>query len=118
MYMQQWFESDTGIPVYAGGMANWRPFDTASRLLAGPPGDYKPDWFGDSNVYLGPAMMLDEIRQRVGDATFEELAKAWPAEHENQNVDRETFTRWVNDKTGLNLTPLINRWLDSPITPS
>jgi aminopeptidase N len=116
-YMQQWFERESGMQVVGGGMSAWRIIDSASRLVAGPPGDYDPAWFGDSNVYLGPAMMLDRIRQRVGDETFEELVAAWPAEHENANVDRETFTTWINDKTGQNLTPLIDRWLDSPITP-
>jgi aminopeptidase N len=117
MYMQQWFEREIGIPVFGDGLSKWRDVDNASRLLAGPPGDYDPEWFGDNNVYLGPAMMLDRIRQQVGDAAFEQLVKAWPAEHENQNVDRADFTRWVNAETGRNLTPLINLWLDSPTTP-
>ncbi len=117
MYMQQWFETDTGRPPYAGGISQWRSYDNQSRLSSGPPGDYDPMSFADTNVYLGPAMMLDEIRKRIGDEAFEQLVKDWPAEHENENVDRETFTRWVNDKTGRNLTPLIDRWLDSPQTP-
>nr|MBA3311018.1 M1 family metallopeptidase [Nocardioidaceae bacterium] len=117
MYMQQWFETDTGRPPYAGGIEYWRPLDMLSRATAGPPGDYDPQAFGESNVYLGPAMMLDEIRKRIGDAEFERIVKAWAAEHENQQVDRVEFTRWINDETGENLTPLIDRWLDSPQTP-
>jgi len=117
MYMQQWYETDTGRPPYAGGISQWRTYDVVSRLSSGPPGDYDPQSFGDTNIYLGPAMMLDEIRKRIGDEEFEELVKSWPAEHENENVSRADFTRWVNDKTGQDLTPLIDRWLDSPRTP-
>ena len=42
MYTQQWFERDTGMPVYGGGVAQWRQYDNPSRLVAGPPGDYDP----------------------------------------------------------------------------
>ncbi len=117
MYMQQWYESDTGRQPYAGGIAQWRFFDNLSRQTSGPPGDYDPESFADVNVYLGPAMMLDQIRRRIGDAKFEELVKAWVAEHDNQQVDRAVFTAWVNQHTGEDLTELIDRWLDSPSTP-
>ncbi len=117
MYMQQWYETDTGLPPFAGGIDRWRRYDQMSRLISGPPGDYNPESFGDTNIYLSPAMMLDEIRQRVGDAKFEKLVKAWPAEHENENVDRQTFEAWLNGKTGRNFGPLLRKWLDSAKTP-
>lgn len=117
MYMQQAYEADVGRYQYAGGIESWRELDDQSRRSSGPPGSYDPQRFGDLNVYLGPALMLDRIRQRIGDAAFARLAKAWPAEHENRNVDRETFTRWVNAETGRNFRPLIDDWLDSPRTP-
>lgn len=117
MYMQQWFERDTGMPVYGGGIEQWRAYDNPSRRLAGPPGDYDPAWFGDSNVYLGPAMMLDRIRQRIGDAAFEDLVRSYVREFAGEHVDRETFTTWVQDETGQDLEPLIDLWLDSPRTP-
>jgi aminopeptidase N len=116
MYLQQWFERDMGIEGF-GSIDTWRTLDYMSRLVAGPPGDYNPEWFGDSNVYLGPALMLDRIRQRIGDPAFERIVKAWPAEHDNQNVDRAEFTRWINAETGTDLTALIDRWLDSTRTP-
>ncbi|MGI8613575.1 MAG: M1 family metallopeptidase [Nocardioidaceae bacterium] len=116
-YMQQWFEADTEPTKLGGWMRGWRRYDDAARRASGPPGDYEPDSFGDTNVYLGPALMLNEIRKRVGDATFEHLVTAWPAQHQNENVDRAEFTRWVNDFTGEDLTSLINLWLDSSHTP-
>ena len=63
------------------------------------------------------ALMLDQVRQRVGNAAFNRLVSAWPAENENQNVDRQTFTRWLNHQTGENFRPLLRKWLDSAKTP-
>ena len=117
MYMQQWYEVDKGLRLFAGGIDSWRRYDQAARAKSGPPGDYDPESFADLNVYLGPALMLDQIRQRVGSAAFNRLVKAWPAEHENQNVDRQTFTRWLNHQTGENFRPLLRKWLDSAKTP-
>ena len=117
MYMQQWYERDTGRVVYGGGLGQWRLLDQQSRNRSGPPGDFDPQKFGDLNVYLGPAMMLEAIRSRIGAGAFAEVVKAWPAEHENATVDRATFTRWLRSETGKNLKPLVDRWLDSPRTP-
>jgi aminopeptidase N len=118
MYYQQWYETDMNRQPYGGGLAQWSYFDQLSRVLSGPPGDYNPESFGASNVYLSPALMLDMIRQRVGDKKFERLLIAWAREHEGQTVDRETFTTWLNEKTGRDFTPLIARWLDSKKTPA
>lgn len=117
MYYQQWYETDQGRQPYGGGLAQWSYYDQLSRDMSGPPGDFNPDSFGDSNVYLSPALMLDVIRQRVGDKTFERLLKAWAREHEGATVDREVFTTWLNQKTGKNFTPLIAKWLDTEKTP-
>jgi len=116
MYMQLWFERDTRPPP-AGELSLLRRFDDVARQAAGPPGHYDRDSFAAGNVYLGPALMLDEIRKQVGDETFRRLVKAWAGEHENQHVDRAEFTQWVNDFSGQDLTALIDRWLDSPRTP-
>lgn len=117
MYLQQAFERDTGRYEYGGGIGEWRPLDDAARARSGPPGDFQPDAFGDVNVYLGPAMMLDAIRQRVGDADFVALTKAWVRDHDNGNVDRAEFVRWLSAFTGEDFTALVDSWLDSPSTP-
>lgn len=117
MYLQQAFEHDTGQESYAGGMSHWRPLDEASRARSGPPGHYDPQTFGDVNVYLGPAMMLDKIRQRVGNTAFTALTKAWVREHEYGNVSRQEFVTWLDAKTGQDFRGLVDSWLDSPTTP-
>jgi len=44
--------------------------------------------------------------------------RAWAQQHRNVEVDRKLFTSWLNRYTGRNLTPLVNRWLDSLTTPA
>ncbi len=117
MYMQQWYEADTGRHVYGGGISKWRRLDLTGRRHYGPPGHYDPQSFAEVNVYLGPAMMLNDIRKRVGNRDFNRLVKQWPAEHSNSNVDRGTFANWLQSKTGEDFRPLLHRWLDSPRTP-
>jgi aminopeptidase N len=117
MYMQQWFESSTGQYEYDGGISKWRPIDNQSRSVSGPPGEYNPKRFADLNVYLGPAMMLDAIRKRVGDAEFDTIARQWVSEHEYGNVSRAEFVSWLSRKTGQDFTGLVHLWLDSPHTP-
>jgi aminopeptidase N len=117
MYMEQWFESTTHRQPYAGGITHWRHLDQQSRDRSGPPASYGPQTFGDLNVYLGPAMMLDAIRVRIGDSAFDRLVKAWARRHALSTVSRALFTRWLQADTGRQLGPLLHAWLDSGRTP-
>ena len=94
-----------------------RERDAESRAKAGPPGSYDPRRFAEPNVYVGPALMLHEIRLKIGDKAFLRLCRAWVRQHLHTNQDRESFTQFVNRHTGRNLTPVIKKWLDSPTTP-
>lgn len=94
-----------------------RERDAQSRAEAGPPGRYDPRKFAEANIYVGPALMLHEIREKIGDAAFFRLCREWVRRHLNTNQDRESFTRFVNQHTGQDLTPVIDKWLDSATTP-
>ena len=95
----------------------WRDRDRQSRPDAGPPGDYDPEMFAESNVYVGPALMLHELRGKIGDKTFFAMCRAWAQRNKNTSQDRESFTRFVADFTGRDLKPVIDKWLDSKTTP-
>jgi aminopeptidase N len=94
-----------------------REDDRRSRREAGPPGRWKPDHFAENNIYVGPALMLHELRAELGERRFYAMARDWVQTQRNQPVDRETFTAFVNKHTGQNFTELIDLWLDSPTTP-
>jgi len=99
-------------------LAGMRRLDGQLRRDHGPPGHYKPGHFASSNVYFPPALMLHEIRKEIGDKKFFAMMRAWAQEHRNVEADRKLFTSWLDRNTGRNLTPLVNRWLDSPTTPA
>ncbi|MQA26467.1 MAG: M1 family peptidase [Micromonosporaceae bacterium] len=94
-----------------------RDRDKQSRAEAGPPGDYNRRMFAASNVYVGPALMLHEIREEVGDKAFFAMARDWVQDNLHTHQDRESFTTFVNRHTGRDLTPIVNKWLDSKTTP-
>jgi aminopeptidase N len=100
---------------YLTGM---RRLDGELRRVHGPPGHYKPDHFASANVYFPPALMLHQIRKETGDKKFFAMMREWARQHRNVEVSRAVFTTWLNRYTGRNLTPLVNRWLDSPTTPT
>ena len=117
-WMQQAFQAEVpGWKPMFGGIDSWRRIDDLARAQSGPPGAWNPHDFAELDVYLGPAMLLDEIRRRVGDEAFGRLLKGWVVDHESRNVTRADFTRWWTEQSGRRLVPLIDEWLDSPTTP-
>ncbi len=117
MYVQGWYERSTHRYQIAGGIRRWPRYDQLLRNASGPPGHYQRLKFADSNVYICPALMLDQIRKRIGNHEFDQMLRAWPAQHRYTNQDRAGFTRWIDAFTGRHLKPLIDRWLDSRTTP-
>jgi aminopeptidase N len=99
-------------------LAGMRQLDGQLRRQHGPPGRYKRDHFASANVYFPPALMLHEIRKQIGDKKFFAMMRDWARQHRNVEANRALFTSWLNRYTGRNLTPLVDRWLDSPTTPA
>ncbi|MCW2865067.1 MAG: peptidase [Actinoallomurus sp.] len=92
--------------------------DGQLRKKYGPPGHYNKRAFDSPNVYMDPAVMLQEIRKQVGDKKFFTMLSGWAQQHRGTNQDRASFTAWVKQSTGKDLTALIDRWLDSKTTPT
>ncbi|MEU8249702.1 M1 family metallopeptidase [Nonomuraea sp. NPDC048916] len=117
MYFQIQWTADHNPGSMNDHMADLREREKEVREQMGPPGDYRRDWFAGSNVYYGPALMLHEIRKRIGDKRFFAMTRAWVQEHRNTGQDRASFTTWVNQHTGEDFTELIDAWLDSRTSP-
>jgi aminopeptidase N len=116
-YVQGLFQLDEHTVSEAGLLAAWRRIDTEQRADAGPPGHYKPERFAARNVYVGPALMLHELRGVLGDPTFFAMLHDWAQHNRHTQQDRVGFTAWLNAYTGRDLTPIVDKWLDSPVTP-
>ncbi|MGW1287925.1 M1 family aminopeptidase, partial [Streptomyces sp. NPDC002586] len=66
----------------------------------------------DSPVYLRGAMVLQKIRQKVGDDTFYAIIQGWAATHRYGNVDTADFTAYVEKKApGHDFSEIWKDWL-------
>ena len=89
----------------------WNVQASFMRSMWGPPARYHPGSFGEGNVYYLPALMWDEVRQRVGTAEFWRLAREWLTTHRFTSQDRDTVVAWWSRRTGQDLRPLFHAWL-------
>lgn len=101
----------------ADTLRSWREADSRSRKSAGPPGRYDPAHFAESNVYYGPALLLDALRRRIGSERLMAMLRDWALHHRHRGVDRAAFERWLGEYTGVDHSRLIETWLDSTTTP-
>ncbi|OII63274.1 metallopeptidase [Streptomyces sp. CC53] len=75
---------------------------------AEPPG---PEHISGAPVYGRGAMVLQKLRESVGDEVFFTILKGWAAEHRHGNASTDDFTRYAEARSGRDLTPLWDTWL-------
>ena len=112
-----WEAEEAGISIEEE-LDLYAEYEGQERKSAGPPADFDPDKMLNSNVYFGPALMWDELRQKLGDKEFYRVTAAWPATHENKNASREKYFAWLEKETGEELTSFFDAWLLGEKTPS
>jgi aminopeptidase N len=118
MYLQGVWTAEAGGTTIESVMDQWARVEPRLRANYGPPADYDPDSFGAGNVYYGPALMWDELRQRLGDDEFWALVRDWPASHDNDNADYDDITTWWSEQTGQDLSGFFDDWLLGEKTPA
>jgi aminopeptidase N len=121
MYLQGVYEAEQQEVAIAEKMDRWADYEARMRRQSGPPGDFRPQRFGDGNVYYGPALMWHELRQDLGDDRFWDLVRGWPAAHDSGELpgsaDRDDYIAWVEAATGEELTAFFDAWLMDARTP-
>ena len=117
MFIQGVYEADQEGITIDRKMDQWAPLERQVRAGSGPPGGYDPLEFGEGNVYYGPALMWNELRHRMGDASFWKMVRAWPAEHAYANATREEYFDWLEKETGLELSSFLDDWIMGTTTP-
>ncbi|GIF64067.1 peptidase [Asanoa ishikariensis] len=65
----------------------------------------------DQSVYQRGAMLLQALRNRVGDADFYRIMRTWAARHRHGNADSADFTAISTNLSGQNLTSFFQAWL-------
>jgi aminopeptidase N len=117
MYIQVRWEVHHGGSPWKFWIDYWKANDQRWRNQDGPPGAYDKGEFGDICVYYCGALMLRELRGKVGPARFDAALRAWVQQHHNATADRATYIRWLNSVTGRHLGPWIKHWLTARTSP-
>ncbi|UYM07122.1 M1 family metallopeptidase [Solicola gregarius] len=117
MYIEALWNDHVGTASYESLIKQWAASDDLDRSTYGPPGEYRKTEFASNNVYLSGAVMLDHIRDAVGEEVFANALRGWPEAYRNESVDREDFITYFSDATGTDIGPFVNDWLTSPTTP-
>ncbi|MET9885111.1 M1 family metallopeptidase [Streptomyces sp. NPDC006430] len=99
---------DTAVDADAG--EDWDAFPPAS-----PPG---PADISEDPVYYRGAMVLQRIRQEVGDEKFFALLRGWATDHRHGNASTADFTAYAEQKTGHDLKKVWDVWLYGEDRPS
>ncbi|GAA4087056.1 M1 family metallopeptidase [Nocardioides kongjuensis] len=118
MYLQGMWEAEQEGTTMVRKTDEWAAFESDLRAESGPPGAFDPTRFGDGNIYYGPALMWQELRERVGERKFFEVLREWPAREANGTADRREYVDWIEQTTGEELSDFFDAWLLDPDTPS
>ncbi|WP_344889957.1 M1 family metallopeptidase [Actinomadura meridiana] len=116
-----WNETHGGTSARNSARATYaaRPFpDAAGRpywsvVLADP----QRDTMFNDRVYSGGAIMLQLLREKIGDDDFFKLLRTWFARNKYGNGYTALFTRTAEEVSGQNLDAFFKDWLYSPIKP-
>jgi len=95
-------------------------FATVSRTADGTGvliGDPGPDHLFTEVVYAGGALVLNDLRQRLGDETFFQLLHEWAARYRYSTVTTEDFIALAEEVSGQDLDDFFTDWLYTPWTP-
>ena len=68
--------------------------------------------------YYGGALTLYALREKVGDATFEKLERAWVSRYEGTSPSTASFIALASKVAGKNLGPFLRDWLYGTKTPA
>ncbi|MBA3451053.1 MAG: M1 family metallopeptidase [Chloroflexia bacterium] len=83
-------------------------------VLIGDPG---PDHLFSEVVYAGGALLLDDLRNQLGDETFFQLLEEWAARYRHGNASTVDFIALAEEVSGQNLDDFFEDWLFTAWTP-
>src|SRR4051794_26342221 len=117
MYLQARYEAaHHGTPMHQW-IAYWKQLDQRLRREDGPPGRYHRDQFAESCVYYCGALMLAELKDKVGDRDFAHLLRGWAQRRRYASQDRGDYIAFASKITGERLRPFFRLWLNAQQSP-
>jgi aminopeptidase N len=98
--------------AYSQGDAFRRDFGPVARPLSGDVDD-----LFSAQVYLGGALVLYALRQKVGQSTFERIERAWVHHYRGRSASTWDFIRLASAVSGQDLRDFLTAWLYDTTTP-
>jgi aminopeptidase N len=105
---------DAAIRRDAATLATSSRTPNGEGVIIGDPGPAK---LFSEVVYAGGALLLHELRGRLGDDDFFTLLQEWAARHEHANATTDDFIALAEEISGQNLDDFFAEWLTTPWTP-
>lgn len=105
---------DTPQELFDGVMAK-PATDPFWRTVVADPG--RDRMFSDP-VYLRGGAALHALHQRVGDAVFWRLARAWVSTYSGRTASTADFVRLASDVAGEDLRGFFDTWVRQPVKPA
>jgi aminopeptidase N len=82
-----------------------------------PPGEPSPDDLFDGSVYLGGGLVLNALRNEIGDQAFFETLRIYVDRYSYSNATTGDFIAVAEEVAGRDLDELFELWLYSPTVP-
>jgi aminopeptidase N len=117
-----YLRDDTGFADFTALMKQVYALGDQFRADDGPvarPRSGDPDALFSSNVYYGGALVLYALRQRIGEASFERVERAWVRKNRGTSVSTGDFIRLatrVSKDPGVDA--FLREWLYGETTPA
>ncbi|TDD40005.1 M1 family peptidase [Actinomadura sp. KC06] len=80
-------------------------------------GDPQRDTMFNDRVYNGGAIMIQMLREKIGDDDFFAVLRTWLARYQDRNADTAQFIALTEQISGQDLDAFFKDWLFSPIKP-
>ena len=113
-------DSGTGIADFTELMKYYYSVGDQYRAEDGPVGRPKSGDVNDvfnENVYNGGALVLYALQQKIGDAAFQRVERAWVSTYQGKSASTADFIRLAASIGGPGVAPFLQTWLYGTKTP-
>ncbi len=113
-------EEDIGIPGFEDTMQAVYQISDLLRDENGPVGrplSGDPSQLFSVQVYWGGALVLYALQQKIGEAAFARLERAWVSRYRDGVASTQDFIALASKISGQNLTAFLNDWVYGTTTP-
>jgi len=113
-----WNEKHAGTTVHDQARIVYNRHGTTDTWWNVVIADPQRDTMFHDRVYSGGGMVLEFLREKIGDETFFRLLRTWFEQHKYASGGTEQFTALANKVAHQDLTPFFQTWIHSTGKPA